>query len=167
MLGIQLRPERSRLVPVIAVLDAHSAFAGDSPGLLVEARDRRHGTLRGRGRRSVSVSFTRSGLHAKVDHVISKIANLIKGVPRGHLDHDRAVNVWDGHGDVKRVRGRVRDRDFVANGGTRGCDGQQEGDAQNGDRDREKRRPWCTAWYTHEALARLRSSPRLLASRSV
>jgi hypothetical protein len=47
----------------------------------------------------------------------TEVANLIEGVPGWDLDQDFIVDIRDGHGDMKQVLLRMRERNFITNSG--------------------------------------------------
>jgi hypothetical protein len=95
---IELRAEGSGIVPVGGVVNRDSSGRMNDPSLLVYFFDWKS-------------HVAHEGIYFL--DVVAEIANLIKGIPRGHLDRDFASNVRNRHGDVKQMIFWLSERNFV------------------------------------------------------
>jgi hypothetical protein len=111
MIGVELRVEGADVVPEGGVFYGNGAVGFYGPGELVELFDR--------DLLAVCGGFD-------LLNVTAEIADLVKGVPRGHLEFELVVNAGDFHGDVEKVLFRIGEGDFVADGGGGGGGEEQE-----------------------------------------
>src|SRR5712692_9062266 len=114
--GVELRAERTGLVPIDGIAHGDRAAAANAPGLLVELQD---------GERP-------GGIIARVQagQMVGEIAHLVERVPSRQLYDDFVLNLRDRHRYVKEMLLGPRHRDGVTNGGLRGCRGEESDEQQ-------------------------------------
>ncbi len=100
--GIELGAERARIVPESGIGNFYRARGIDVPGELVEFGD---------------FDFLVVGEGFDLLDVTAEVADLVKGVPRGHLEIHFAVDIGDFHRDAKEVLLWMGQRDGVVDCG--------------------------------------------------
>src|SRR5258708_19928309 len=101
MLTIQLRCERTRLIPIRSVMNTDCTLPCNAPRLFINLLDRRY-----------------FGTDERFDlpHVAAEILNLVEGIPCRHLHRDFVHDIGNGHCHVEEMLFRMRKRHFVSDG---------------------------------------------------
>src|ERR1700721_372229 len=98
--GVELRTERPGVVPKGVVGNFDRAVGSNAPRELVQLFNGELASVGGGG---------------NALHMAAEIANLVEGVPGGHLKVHAVFHLGDFDGDVEEMLFGMRERDFVAN----------------------------------------------------
>src|SRR5260370_19369481 len=105
VLTIELRCERTHLIPIRSVMKPDCSISCDAPRLLIKLLNR---------------SYFGTDECFDLPHVAAEILNLVEGVPRRHLHGNFVHDIGNGHRHVEEMLFRMRKRHFVADGSAAG-----------------------------------------------